>query len=80
MGAIAQAILYAQQYYFDSKTPLSQVLDRVMEDIKRGGLDALAVGLAPERLSISGDLAELRWFELAAAINRLRVLRLVPIA
>ncbi len=77
--ALAQAILYAQQYYFDSKTPLSQVLDRVMADIKRGSLDALAIGLAPERPFISGDLAEFRQFELAAAINRLRTLRVVPI-
>ena len=76
--AIAQAILYAQQYYFDGKIPLSQVLDRVMEDIEGGGLDALAVGLTPERPFISGDLAEFRRFELAAAINRLRTLRVVP--
>ncbi len=78
--AIAQAILYAQQYYFDHKMPLSQVLDRVMEDIKRGGLDALAIGLAPERPFISGDLAEFRRFELAAAINRLRTLQIAPVA
>lgn len=80
MRAIAQAILYAQQYYFDHKMSLGQVLDRVVEDIKRGSLDALAIGLAPEKPFISGDLAEFRRFELAATINRLRTLRVVPIA
>ena len=78
--AIAQAILYAQQYYFDGKMPLSQALDRVMEDIERSGLGALATGLALERPLISGDLAEFRRFELAAAINRLRTLKVAAVA
>lgn len=77
--AIAQAILYARKYYFNRQQPLSQTIDRVMEDIKRGGLDALAAGIEPDRPQISGDLAEFRRFELAAAINRLRTLKTKPV-
>ncbi len=74
--AIAQAIVYAQQYYFDGTRSLSQILDCVMQDIERGGLDALAIGIDPEHPKISGDLSEFRRFELAAAINRLRTLQI----
>lgn len=73
--AIAQAIVYAQQYYFDGRRSLSKILDCIMEDIERGGLDALTIGLDPKRPQILGDLAEFRRFELAAAVNRLRTLK-----
>lgn len=78
--AIAQAILYAQQYYFDGQRSLSQIIDCVMEDIKHGELDALALGINPDRPQILGDLAEFRRFELGAAINRLRTLKTKPIS
>ena len=68
--AIAQAILYAQRYYFHAERPLSETLDCVMDDIARGGLDALTANE-----TLAGDLAEFRRFELAAAINRLRTLK-----
>lgn len=68
--AIAQAILYAERYYFDDRRPLSGVLDSVMTDIASGGLDAI---VEDERRY--GDLAMFRRFELAAAINRLRTLK-----
>ena len=68
--AIAQAILYAERYYFEQTRPMSEVLDFVMADIQRGGLDALE---SNERRR--GDLAAFRRFELAAAINRLRTLK-----
>lgn len=69
--AIAQAILYANLYYFDTARSLREVLDCVMADIEQGGLDVL------EKYENSrGDLAEFRKFELAAAINRLRTLKI----
>ncbi|MEM6450438.1 MAG: ABC-ATPase domain-containing protein [Cyanobacteria bacterium P01_D01_bin.105] len=77
--AIGQAILYAQQYYCDGRRSLRQILELVMEDIERNGLDTLAIGLDTENPRISGDLAKFRQFELAAAINRLRTLRVNPI-
>ena len=72
--AIAQAILYAQRYYFASDRKLSEVLDYVMEDIENGCLDILV-----EDQRLLGDLAMFRRFELAAAINRLRTLRAVNV-
>ena len=73
--AIAQAILYAQRYYFDAERALSETLDCVMDDIARGGLDALT-----ENEMLIGNLAAFRRFELAAAINRLRTLKTSPIS
>ncbi|MGC1307209.1 MAG: ABC-ATPase domain-containing protein [Phormidesmis sp.] len=78
--AIAQAILYAQKYYFDGQRPLSQVLDLVLQDIERGGLDALTIGIESPDYRFLGNLAEFRRFELAAAINRLRTLKIVPVS
>ncbi|PZO21245.1 MAG: ATPase [Leptolyngbya foveolarum] len=72
--AIAQAILYAQRYYFESNRTLSETLDCVMEDIERGGLDA--VDQDERRL---GDLAMFRRFELSAAISRLRTLKTISV-
>ncbi|MEL6157593.1 MAG: ABC-ATPase domain-containing protein [Cyanobacteria bacterium J06554_11] len=80
VSAIAQAMLYAQQYYFDGRRTLPDILDSVMDDIKRGGLDALrgndTVNNASGRPFRTGDLAEFRRFELAAAINRLRTVKI----
>ncbi|MEL7334330.1 MAG: ABC-ATPase domain-containing protein [Cyanobacteria bacterium J06560_2] len=79
VSAIAQAMVYAQRYYFDETRSLSQVLDHVMEDIQKGGLDALADyderTAKPKRV---GNWAEFRRFELAAAINRLRTIKVRP--
>lgn len=77
--AIAHAILYAQQYYFDGTRALSETIDLVMADIERGGLDALAFGLASGNPRLSGDLATFRRAEFAAAINRLRTLKVRPL-
>jgi len=68
--AIGDAILYATRY-MDGSTPLAQVLDRVMDDIRDRGLDAIRKGFA-------GDHAAFRRHELAAAINRLRTLSVRP--
>ncbi|MGC1528670.1 MAG: ABC-ATPase domain-containing protein [Phormidesmis sp.] len=88
--AIAQAMIYAERYYFDEKRSLSEVLDHVMEDIERGGLDVLAEanslssrgsssrGSSSHRSSshwLAGNWATFRRFELAAAINRLRTVK-----
>ena len=77
--AIAQAIIYAQRYYFDAQRSLSEVLDQVMADIERGGLDALLADRGSSESWRVGNLATFRRFELAAAINRLRSLRTVQI-
>ena len=52
----------------DGKKSFRQVTSLVMLDIGRSGLDVLTPRL-------SGDYAEFRKLELAAAINRLRTLK-----
>jgi len=65
-NAIGDAIQYAKKY-MDGKKTFRQVTSLVMLDIGRAGLDVLTPRL-------SGDYAEFRKLELAAAINRLRTL------
>ncbi len=74
--AIAQAIIYADCYYFDPKRPLSELLDLVMDDIERGGLDILCEDGSSSRYQRAGNLASFRRFELVAAINRLRTVQI----
>ncbi|MFQ5597616.1 MAG: ABC-ATPase domain-containing protein [Nitrospiria bacterium] len=69
--AIAHAILYAKQHYMDGKTTLAEIADRLMQDLSKKSLDALCT----EKF---GDLATFRRFEWAAAVNRLRTLKVVP--
>lgn len=52
----------------DGDRTLSEVVDAIMADIESKGLDVLVP--FPQ-----GDLAMFRRFELAAAINRLRTLK-----
>lgn len=66
-NAIGDAINYAKKY-MDGKKSLRQITSLVMLDIGRAGLDVLDPRL-------SGDYAEFRKIELAAAINRLRTLK-----
>lgn len=66
--AIADAIWYAQQNYLDGKRPLSEVLALVMGDIEKRGLRVI-------NGRTRTDYAAFRIFELAAAVNRLRSLR-----
>ena len=73
--AIAQAMIYAERYYFDKTRSLSEVLDCVMADIERGGLDILTAEGTQFGPRLMGDLASFRRFELAAAINRLRTVK-----
>lgn len=70
--AIAAAILYLAQKYA-GKLVLREAIARVMDDIDRYGLEVLS----PRRDGPPGDYARLRPFELAAAINRLRSLKVL---
>ena len=69
LRAIAAAMVYAQQLYLDGQRTLAEILDSIMADIQTKGLDVLTP--FPE-----GDLVMFRRFELVAAINRLRSLKL----
>jgi predicted ABC-class ATPase len=68
LRAIASAIVYAKEQYINGHRTLPEILDRVMADIESQGLDILSN--LPE-----GDLVLFRRFELAAALNRLRTLK-----
>lgn len=69
--AIGEALWYARERFMDGRRPLAEVLDLTMEAIERDGLDVL------DRRRV-GDLAAFRRFELAAALNRLRLLAVKP--
>jgi predicted ABC-class ATPase len=66
--AIAEAIVYAQDCHMSMKTTLLEVIAGVIADIEREGMDCLSEWPM-------GDLVSFRGIELAAAINRLRTLR-----
>jgi predicted ABC-class ATPase len=66
--AIGRALLYASRHHMDGRT-LAEVLDAVMNDIADHGLDVLD----DRKL---GAMAQFRRHELAAALNRLRSLRI----
>lgn len=68
--AIGRALAYAKEHALDGQTTLRQGLQRVVELIDDEGLTALD----PHP---PGDLAEFRVQELAAALNRLRSLRVL---
>jgi len=62
--AIGRAMDYAKRY-MDGHLPLREVVERVMGDVERSGLDVLD----PRYV---GDLAGFRGLELAAGLNRVR--------
>ncbi len=66
--AIGAALEYARRQYMDGRRPLATILDLVLSDVGRGGLDALDSRR-------TGDFAHFRRHELAAALNRLRTLK-----
>jgi predicted ABC-class ATPase len=68
LNSIGQAMYYARERYMDGSKTLPEILDAVESDIAGKGLDVL--DSRP-----MGDYAEFRRHELAAAINRLRTLR-----
>ncbi len=66
--SVGLALSHAAAHLIDGVRSVAEILDAVEEAVARDGLDALD----PRH---SGDLAEFRRFELAAALNRLRSLR-----
>ena len=66
LAAIADALRYLRKYL--GEAPLPEVLDRLLDDIQEHGLDVLQPQPA-------GDYSAFRRLELAAALNRLRSLR-----
>jgi predicted ABC-class ATPase len=64
--ALGDAIRYAT-LYMDGKKTLAEIIEAVLNDIEKKGLDVLSSRPV-------GDYAEFREIELAAAINRLRTL------
>jgi len=67
--AIADALLYLRRYLGEATLP--EALNRVMQDIEQQGLGVL-------QKEPNGDYAAFRSLELAAALNRLRGLRVNP--
>jgi predicted ABC-class ATPase len=66
--AIGRALLLLKERYLDGGVTLAAALERLERDVDREGLDLLAHGR-------DGRLARVRRFEVAAALNRLRSLR-----
>jgi len=66
--AIGEAIHYAASKLMNGQTTLKEVIDNICEKMDKKGLDAFA----PQKV---GNLARPRRFELAAAINRMRALK-----
>lgn len=71
--AIAYAIYYMFRHCVDGKTSLSEIVDKIEQDIDEHGLDILS----PYQNFKPHDLARPRKFEIAATLNRLRTLRIV---
>ncbi|MDJ0898551.1 MAG: ABC-ATPase domain-containing protein [Xenococcus sp. MO_188.B8] len=69
LRAIAYAIVYAKDHYLDRQITIPEILDLVMRDLAEQGLDILTD-------FTQGDLALFRRFEFAAALNRLRTLKI----
>ncbi|MDD1763110.1 MAG: ABC-ATPase domain-containing protein, partial [Methanobacteriaceae archaeon] len=69
--AIVYALYHAQQY-MDGQHTLREVLFQMEEDLEKDGLDIIS----PPGREKSPDLARFRPYELAAALNRLRSLRI----
>ncbi|MBW2145478.1 MAG: ABC-ATPase domain-containing protein [Deltaproteobacteria bacterium] len=67
---IGEIILYFSRRYAGHRFTLHEGLHRVMDDIHREGLDVLSPGRP-------GNLAMVRSFEVASAINRMRTLRVL---
>jgi predicted ABC-class ATPase len=68
LRAIAFALIYAKEKYMNNQQNIPEILDGIMDDISKEGLDVLSY--FPE-----GDFTLFRPFELAATINRLRSLK-----
>ncbi|KKM10512.1 hypothetical protein SY88_12515 [Clostridiales bacterium PH28_bin88] len=71
--AVADAIHYASRKYCDGKRDLPAIINLVLKDIAGKGLDVIS----PFWGQHPGDLALPRKHEIAAAINRLRSLKIL---
>ena len=69
LKAIAKAIIYAKDKYMNLELTIPEILNRVEKDLDQYGLDIIAE--YPQ-----GNLAQFRSQELAAALNRLRSLKI----
>ena len=67
--AVADSLVLLRNEFLDGRRSIGEALSMLEEMIRRDGLDALGKHLA-------GDYAVFRRFELAAALNRLRTLRI----
>ncbi|MDK2883272.1 MAG: hypothetical protein PWP58_1608, partial [Bacillota bacterium] len=70
-NAIAAMLRYATGRYLDGRRTLREVIGAVFGDCARGGLEVIS----PWRGQHPGELAMPRPYEVAAAINRLRRLK-----
>ncbi len=68
LKAIAKALVYVKKTYISQQLTVSEILTKINQDISESGLDILTS--FPQ-----GDLTLFRPLELAAALNRLRSLR-----
>jgi len=68
---IGWALWYLAQHYFDGRTTIAEALNRLEGLIEQQGL----LAILPHE---SGEFSYARRFELAAALNRLRTLRISP--
>jgi len=68
---IGYALHYLARHYFDGRTTIDEALDRLEKLIEQTGLSAIL----PHE---SGEFSYVRRFEIAAALNRLRSLRIFP--
>jgi predicted ABC-class ATPase len=68
-STIALVLHYGKQRYLDEGRPIREILDLVDRDLSSEGLECLS---REQR----GDLARPRRYEIAAALNRLRTLRI----
>ncbi|KPK57874.1 MAG: ATPase [Gemmatimonas sp. SG8_38_2] len=71
LRAIAQAMVHASEHHLDGQHTMRLALKDLLTEIRHGGLEVI------DRRQ-SGDLAEFRIHELAAALGRLRTLRVRP--
>jgi len=66
---IGRILYYAKLRYMDERRPIREILDLIDRDLSTEGLESLTRDLR-------GDLARPRRYEIAAALNRLKTLRI----
>jgi len=72
LNALGQALYFARERFMDGRTQLSTIADELQRILDREGLDALDKRLL-------GTYVRFRKQEFAAALNRLRTLRIRPV-